>query len=145
MNTCTFFGHRQCSGEIKPHLQQTIIDLIKNHNVDTFYVGNQGNFDKIVISVLTELAKQYDYIHYHIVLAYLPSQQVSASECCNTVYPEGIETVPKRFAISWRNKWMIQKSDYVITYIVYSWGGAAKFAELSKRAGKTVINIAQPQ
>lgn len=73
MNTCTFFGHRQCSGEIKPHLQQTIIDLIKNHNVDTFYVGNQGNFDKIVISVLTELAKQYDYIHYHIVLAYLPS------------------------------------------------------------------------
>ena len=58
------------------------------------------------------------------------------------MYPEGIETVPKRFAISWRNKWMIQKSDYVITYIVYSWGGAAKFADLSKRVNKIVINIA---
>ena len=30
----------------------------------------------------------------------------------NTLLPEGIENVPPRFAISWRNKWMLERSDY---------------------------------
>ena len=58
----------------------------------------------------------------------------------NTVYPEGIETVPKRFAISWRNKWMLKESDYVVTYITHTWRGAAQFAESAKRQ-KNVINL----
>ena len=62
----------------------------------------------------------------------------------NTIYPEGLETVPKRFAISWRNKWMIQESDVVVTYITHSWGGAAQFADLAKRKKKRVINIKIP-
>jgi hypothetical protein len=55
--------------------------------------------------------------------------------------PEGIETVPKRFAISWRNKWMLSRADYVVTYITRSWGGAAQFAELAERKEKTVIKV----
>jgi len=56
--------------------------------------------------------------------------------------PEGIETVHPRFAISWRNKWMIEQSDYVVTYITHSWGGAAQFAEKAKRQKKGIINLA---
>lgn len=55
--------------------------------------------------------------------------------------PEGIETVHPRFAISWRNKWMLKQSGYVVTYIIHSWGGAAQFAELAERQKKTVINL----
>lgn len=47
-----------------------------------------------------------------------------------------------RFAVSWRNNWMLKQSDYVVTYITYSWGGAAQFAEKAARQKKTVINIA---
>ena len=52
MATCTFFGHRDCPETIKPKLRSTIIDLIENHNVDMFYVGNQGRFDAIVRGVV---------------------------------------------------------------------------------------------
>ena len=60
----------------------------------------------------------------------------------DTMLPEGIENVPPRFAISWRNKWMLKQADMVITYITHSWGGAAQFADLAKRQRKQVINIA---
>ena len=59
----------------------------------------------------------------------------------DTMFPEGVETAQPRFAISWRNKWMIKQSDYVVTYITHSWGGAAQFVEIAERTRKNVINI----
>jgi len=37
---------------------------------------------------------------------------------------------------------MIEQSDYVVTYITHSWGGAAQFAEKAKRQKKGIINLA---
>ena len=48
-----------------------------------------------------------------------------------------------RYAISWRNKWMIRESDVVITYITHSWGGAVQFAEIAKKKRKRIINVAE--
>lgn len=45
---CCFFGHRDTQSHIAGRLEQTIIDLIENKSVDTFYVGNQGGFDSMV-------------------------------------------------------------------------------------------------
>ena len=36
---------------------------------------------------------------------------------------------------------MIEQSDYVVTCVSRSWGGAAQFKELAEKKGKTVINI----
>ena len=55
--------------------------------------------------------------------------------------PEGIEGVHPRYAISWRNKWMVTESDFVIAYITHSWGGAAKYYEMAVKKGRHVINI----
>ena len=52
---CTFFGHRDCPSSIKPKLREVLIDLIENHTIDVFYVGQQGAFDGIVRSVPKEL------------------------------------------------------------------------------------------
>jgi hypothetical protein len=62
---------------------------------------------------------------------------------CYTILPEGIENVPKRFAISFCNKWMVGKADFIISYVEHDWGGAAKFSNMAKRKGKKVINIAE--
>ena len=45
------------------------------------------------------------------------------------------------FAISWRNKWMLKQSDYVVTYITHSWGGAAQFAELAEKQKKIIVSL----
>ena len=57
--TCTFFGHRIVPNEIEPTLRSTLIDLIDNHDVDLFYVGNHGGFDAMVHKVLKELSAIY--------------------------------------------------------------------------------------
>ena len=46
---CTFFGHRDCPFQIESNLKHEIINLIESCSVDTFYVGNNGNFDKIAL------------------------------------------------------------------------------------------------
>ena len=141
MAVCTFFGHRDCPETIKPRLREVLVDLITNKGGDTFYVGNQGQFDGIVRGVLRELEKEYPEIHYAVVLAYLPGKKNEYDDFSDTILPEGIETVHPRYAIEWRNRWMLQRADFVVTCIAHPWGGAAKFAEKAKREGKTVINL----
>lgn len=141
MEVCTFFGHRDCPETIKPRLREVLTDLIINQEVDTFYVGNQGRFDGIVRSVLRELEQTYPEIHYAVALAYLPGKKNEYDDFSDTMLPEGIEAVHPRYAIEWRNRWMLQRADFVVTHIAHPWGGAAKFAEKAKREGKTVINL----
>lgn len=138
---CTFFGHRDTLSLEKEKLKQTVIKEIEENKADTFYVGNHGNYDRMVFSVLKELKKAYPKISVNLVLAYLPKD--NAQELLYTVFPEGIEKVPKRFAVNFRNRWMIERSDTVIVYVKHSFGGAANFADLARKKGKTVINLAE--
>jgi len=138
--TATFFGHKDTPKEIEPTLRSTLIDLIKNKNVNVFYVGNNGNFDTMVRRQLEDLSQTYP-ITYSVVLAYLPTEKNKYDNLTNTIYPEGLETVPKRFAISWRNKWMIQQSDIIVTYVVHNFGGAAQFKEMAMKKKKNVVEL----
>ena len=140
--TVTFFGHKDTPKEIEPTLRTTLIDLIENHGATEFYVGNNGNFDTMVRRQLENLSQTYP-ITYNVVLAYLPTKKSEYDDFTNTLLPEGIESVPKRFAISYRNKWMIQQSDVVVTYVTRTYGGAAQFKELAERQGKMVIELSE--
>jgi len=99
---CTFFGHRNCPSSIKPKLREVLINLIGNHAVDMFYVGQQGAFDGIARSVLKELVSVHPHIRYAVVLERLPPNrdEFDTRDYSDTMLPEGIETVHPRFAIS---------------------------------------------
>lgn len=144
MSACTFFGHSDSPLHIRPQLKSLVLDLIES-GIREFYVGDKGSFDLMVASVLREIHKENHSISYAIVLSYLPSKKDYLSDTDNieTIYPQGIEKVPRKYAIAWRNKWMLQKADYVICYVKYTWGGAYKFVELAKKKGKKVINLAE--
>ena len=135
---CTFFGHRDASDSLAEKLRKTLIELLKTGNVDVFYIGNSGNFDKLASRVLSELSSEYSFTCRN-VLAYLPEYETTYN--FDTIYPEGLENVPKRFAISYRNKWMIEQSDIVVTYVRRNYGGAHQFKELAKKKGNKVIEI----
>lgn len=128
--------------EIDKQLEKILLDLIENKNVDRFYVGSQGEFDCLVKNKLIKLKKIYPKITFDVVLAYMPRKKDVYTNCdsFNTIYPEGLELVHPKYAISKRNLWMIENADYVITHVVRD-GGAAKFKRIAEKRGLTVINI----
>ena len=139
---CTFFGHRDCSDSVYDCIKSAIIHLITNEGVNSFIVGNNGNFDRLVIRVLKECTEIYTHIEYCVALAYMPKNEVYEFP---TVFMQGLESVPKKYAISYRNKMMIDKCDWVIGYIRRGFGGAHNFFELARKKDKKYINLYKTQ
>ena len=142
MVSCTFFGHRDCPSSIRGVLATEIEKLISHHQVNTFYVGTHGNFDRMAYAALVELRKRYQHIKVYRVLAYMPRLSDIAQDRSvldDTILPEGIEKVHPRYAIPHRNNWMIDHSDYVIAYVTHTFGGAYQAVERAKKKDKIVI------
>ncbi len=143
---CAFIGHHDFDARLMSILKNAIKKLISDQGVNEFYVGNHGNFDSCALSALRELKKEFPYIKYRVVLAYLNSKhdtnKYSPEE---TIVFENFEKVPLKFALSRRNEWLINNADYLITYIVHthSDSGAAVFARKAERKNKICINIAK--
>ncbi|MBQ9553093.1 MAG: hypothetical protein IJU96_10065 [Clostridia bacterium] len=138
----TFFGHRDTPPQVRPRLRAVLLDLIERRGVTQFYVGTHGNFDAMARELLAELERSHG-IRYTVVLSALPKKADPLCESDHTILPEGIETVPPRFAVSYRNKWMIARSDIVVTHVNRSFGGAAQGKALAEKKKKTVIELAK--
>ena len=143
MSTCTFCGHHDAPDSVRPTLIATIEKLIAENEVDTFYVGNHGSFDYMALSVLREMKKKYPQIDYYGVLAYLPEkkEEFPLYSESKTVLPDGIENAPKRFAITYRNKWMVAQSQYMIAYVKHSFGGASKTLDYASKRHLDIIEV----
>ena len=140
--TVTFFGHRNTPAEIYGELLETVIDLVENHGANIFFVGDSRGFDCMVRRILKMLSREYPDIHYSVVLAYMPSEeQDDYEDYSDTVFPEILDGVHKKYAIEKRNRWMVDISDTVVCYVKNSYGGAYKFSSLAKRKGKNIINL----
>lgn len=139
MMTCTFFGHADVPEKTELILRSTLEQLIQLQNVTRFYVGNQGNFDRMVRRVLSELSMQYQ-IRYYVVLPYFPKEKLS-SDMDKTILPEELEKVPARFAIDHRNRWMLRQADIVVTYVTRPVGGAAKYKEIAQKQNKIIREL----
>ena len=144
MWSCTFFGHRYADNKLKPHIDRIIEELITQKGVKLFYVGTHGEFDRMVWKVLKEKEKQHP-IEVLLVLCYMPSPKTYFPTGTKTVLPDGIEKVYPKNAIIYRNKWMIDHSDYVVTYVEYDSAGAGRFKKLAEKKNKTVINISKEE
>lgn len=138
-----FFGHKDTPSAVKPLLEQTVQRLIEENEEITFLVGTHGAFDLMAHSVLGQALQEYPQITCHIVLSYIPVGKDSEQYALPTLVPEGFESVPKRFAISFGNNYMVNECDAVVCYITHDWGGAVQYVEKAKRRGKEIINLAE--
>jgi len=133
--TCFFIGARYTDNNIRERLIQVVEQHITEYGVDDFTVGHYGRFDGIVADVLSELKKQYSNIVLNLLLPYHPvHQQVIACEGFVPVYPEGLEKVPKRYAIVQANRNQIDRSDYLIAHPGF--GNSRNFVEYAQRREK---------
>ena len=136
----TFCGHSQLADKdaIRKRLTDEIQTLLQT-GYRKFYLGGYGDFDTLAAVVLDELKDAYPDMERLLILPY-PDRKVDTSLYDGTLYPP-LENVPKRFAISRRNKWMVENSSVMVACVDHDWGGAAKTLEHAVKKGLRIINI----
>jgi len=143
----SFCGHSQFSDNC-PELKNKIINLIKDKSNDgpvTFYLGGYGGFDGFAHDIANEYKSNHPDSAVIFVTPYLNDDYLKNREPLNygydeVIYPD-IENTPKRYAILERNKWMVKKSDLLIAYVNYSWGGAVKTLEYAIQSKHPYVNF----
>lgn len=133
----TCCGHKEVldSKCVEAWLRKVCTELIC-HGAKEFLLGGYGPFDFLCAEVLRDLKKQHPHIRLILVLPYLNSSMLTDGYD-ETVYPT-LESVPKRFAISRRNEWMVCESDVVVAYVIRGFGGAAKTLDYAHRKKKQI-------
>lgn len=142
MPSCFFIGHRDAPGELLPAVRAAAERLVREEGVRDFYVGSRGNFDRLAASAVRELRESYPEVRLCLVLAYLPSAGEELPEgFTGSVFPEGLERVPRRYAILRANRAMVDSCEYLIAYAPHAAGNARKVAEYAMRKGRRVIEL----
>ena len=138
--TVTFCGHSQVanSATVAAALAKIIDDLIAE-GANEFLLGGYGEFDTMAAVAVRNAKKNHPGIRSTLVIPYI-DRDYDPALYDGSLYPP-LETVPRRYAISKRNEWMVSNSDVVIACIQHSWGGAAATMKYAKRKKKRIISV----
>lgn len=136
----TFFGHAkfEYSLEIKQKLKEQI-EIMINQGEDKFFLGGYGAFDTLAARTIYDLKKHYPHIESILVIPYL-NRNYNLDLYDFSIYPD-IENVPKKYAITKRNEWMIKNSISIICHVSYTYGGAYTALKYAKKSNKRIINL----
>lgn len=137
---CCFIGHSNTPFEIRNKLNEILVGLI-SEGVSDFYVGNNGNFDWLVQDLLVNLIKKGHHINLYIVLSYINEESIRAEQKY-TLYPEDLDNIPLRFAISKRNDLLIKNSQILVAYVRHHFSNSHKWIDKAKKKGLKIINLA---
>ena len=144
MPSCFFIGHRDAPEGLLPQVQAAVEGLIVREGVTDFYVGSRGSFDRLAAVAVRELRETYPQLHLYLVLAYLPAKGTGEAPpgFTGAVFPEGLESVPRRFAIHRANRAMVDVCDFLVAYAPYAAGNAHKVLDYARRRqGRGLIRI----
>lgn len=149
MKSCFFIGHREVDESLLPKLQGAIERLITEEDVSYFYVGGYGGFDRIAGVAVKQAKKQHPKIVLKLVLPYHPAERpvVTPAGYDGTYYPDGIEKVPRQYAVVRSNKILVDTSDWLIAYVRHGASNSRKLLEYAQRRERKelirVINLAE--
>ena len=144
----TFCGHAHFSKS--KEYEQKILAFLEEKIGDQpadMYLGGCGEFDGFAYDCCKKYKKVHPNISLVFVTPYLTMDyqrnelQYQKTRYDSILYPE-IEDKPKRYAIAYRNQYMVEKADYVVAYVSHDWGGAYTTYKHAKRKGKEIFNLA---
>ena len=146
--TVTFFGHRDfiASEELRKRLMSILDEAIGDRSVE-FFLGGYGGFDSFAYTCCRDFTEKHQNTSLVFVTPYITESyqknhlEYMAGGFDSIIYPE-LEKIPKRYAISHRNRYMAEKADLIICYVKRNFGGAYQAVRYAKSKGKEIINLA---
>jgi len=151
--TITFCGHRTIddSDTVYNHLIKTLENFFKDaftlNRELTFFCGGYGEFDLLSSKAIDKLREIYTLVKIKkiFVTPYITGNAETRNQYMKKFYDEilypPLENVPKRFCIIKRNEWMVEHSDFVISYLKYDWGGAKHTFDYAIKKKKHIIPL----
>ncbi len=147
---CCFAGHSDLCGrgeEIGKQLEILIDSLRTKYDLLECYVGDYGEFDRLVAGTVHRMVKNDKPMDLKLVIPYLTSR-ITAEK--NTYYDRFDDitianippSTPIRLGIIKTNQFMVEKCDYLICYVKHNFGGAAKTLEYAQKKKLEIINLA---
>jgi uncharacterized phage-like protein YoqJ len=144
----TFCGHANYLSSLEDEMQllHSLERIVRDKEVN-FYFGRYGNFDHFAL----ECAKKYKTRHQNATLVFITPyldkwlterKSILETRYDQIIYP-AIEHIPNKFAITARNKWMIDQADYVFAYVKTHYGGAYKTLLYAHKHQKPYTNLYQ--
>lgn len=147
MPICGFAGHRQVEDEEKifEEIYKVSLYLAIEKGVTEFMVGNYGMFDRLARCALKKLKEMLPNIKICLVLPYLTKEINEYKEYYEKNYDDIIigssPDVKPKYKIISCNKFMAEKSDYMICYINHTYGGAALTYKYAQKNKTEIINL----
>lgn len=138
----SFCGHGKVyqQEEVSVRLDEAIACLI-SEGMSKFLLGGYGDFDLLAAKAVYRAKKRHPELESILVIPYL-DRKYDCDLYDRTLYP-GLEHVPRRYAISKRNEYMVNISDVVLAYVTHDWGGAARTVEYARQKKKRIIMLGE--
>ncbi len=143
---CCGFGHRKLYFDIYDELNMIIDELVSKHGVRIFMTGDMGSFDKSFSAAVRRAKRKYKDVELILVLPSFSNKINTDKEYYEEMFdkiiiPEELIGVHYKRAITERNKWLIDKSDYVVTCVYRQEGGAYTAMKHAEKNGNLYKNI----
>ena len=144
MKTCFFIGHRDAPESIYDRLLTVVEHHISEYGVTDFVVGRYGNFDRLAARAVVEAKQHHSEVTLTLLMPYYRTDADPLPDGFNgSLFPDGLEAVPKRAAILRANQYMIHHCNYLIAYDSGYIGNTRKLVAEARRIGKLYLeNIA---
>ncbi len=162
---CAFLGndyeHFATPKLINERIKKEILRVIQEDGVNTFYVGEIGQYEKDAYDTLLEVQTEYPELSFKIYLVvssvsklhphHKRTEDTPVDDNGITyigrpfddfIFPDEVALSPKKWSISRRNDWIINNTHYIISYNATQ-GRAYKFCEKARRKGVKIIELAE--
>ena len=144
----TFCGHSDfIKNEVTEKKFLSFLGETVGEECAEFYLGDYGNFDSFAYNCCRIYKQTHPNVLLVFVTPYLEEEYITnrpkyrESHYDSIIYPS-IENKPKRFAIFYRNKYMVEQADFIIAYVNKNYGGAYTTYRYAKKMGKVIFNLA---
>lgn len=144
MKTCFFIGHRDAPESIYDRLLQAVERHISEYGVTDFVVGRYGDFDRLAARAVIEVKRHHTDVTLTLLMPYYRADaDLLPDGFDGALFPDDLETVPKRAAILRANQYMIHHCDYLIAYDAGHIGNTRRLVAEAKKIERLHIeNIA---
>ena len=141
---CFFIGHRDTPEHVYPALEQAVEQLI-TQGVTEFYVGNHGSFDRMAARAVIAAKQGHPQVRLTMLLAYHPGERLVTllAGFDGSLYPPGLENVPRRFAVPRANRWMVEHCTHLVAYVTHPASNAGKVVEWGRIQEKSVVELGE--